>query len=89
MTGIPKRKRTGGPRTEEGKKLASANSVKTGAYSSMIVLPNENEQDFLDLQNLFVADFMPEDVAELSMVHELASIFGRSYASKNSKNLPL
>lgn len=71
---IPKRKRSGGPRTEDGKQLASANSVKTDAYSSMVVLPNENEQDFLDLQNQFVADFMPEDIAELSMVQELASI---------------
>lgn len=49
--------------------MASANSVKTGIYSSMIVLPNENEQDFLDLQNQFVSDFMPQYVAELSMVH--------------------
>ncbi len=32
----------------------------------MIVLPNENEQDFLDLQNQFVLDFMPQDIAELS-----------------------
>jgi hypothetical protein len=74
MVGIPKRKRSGGPRTEEGRSLASANSVKTGVYSSMIVLPNENEQDFLELQHQFVLDFMPHDVAELSMVHELAAI---------------
>jgi hypothetical protein len=74
MVGIPKRKRSGGPRSEEGKSLASANAIKTGAYSSMVVLPNENEQDFLDLQDRFVLDFMPQDIAELSMVHELAAI---------------
>lgn len=74
MVGIPKRKRSGGPKTEEGKSLASANSIKSGAYSSMIVLPNENEQDFLDLQNQFILDFMPQDISELSMVHELAAI---------------
>jgi hypothetical protein len=74
MVGIPKRKRSGGHTTEKGKSLASANSIKTGAYSSIIVLPNENEQDFLDLQNQFVLDFMPQDIAELSMVHELAAI---------------
>jgi hypothetical protein len=74
MVGIPKRKRSGGPRSEEGKSLASANAIKTGAYSSMVVLPNENEQDFLDLQDQFVLDFMPQYIAELSMVHELAAI---------------
>jgi len=74
MVGIPKRKRSGGPRTEEGRYMASVNSVKTGVYSSMIVLPNESEQEFLDLQHQFVLDFMPQDVAELSMVHELAAI---------------
>lgn len=74
MVGIPKRKRSGGPQSEGGKSVTSANSIKTGAYSALIVLPNENEQDFLDLQNQFVLDFMPQDISELSMVHELAAI---------------
>lgn len=74
MAGIPKRKRSGGPKTEEGKLSASANSLKSGTYASMIVLPGESEQDFLELQDQFVTDFMPEDIAELSMVHELAAI---------------
>ena len=39
-------KRTGGPKTEEGKSLASKNALKTGAYSALTVLPNENPEEF-------------------------------------------
>lgn len=71
---IPKSKRSGGPKTLSGKLKASKNALKTGAYSSMIVLPGESEEDFEKLHEQFINDFMPSDVAESAMVYELASL---------------
>jgi hypothetical protein len=67
-------KRSGGPKTAEGKKLASRNSLKTGAYSSLVVLPGEDEAEFHKLEDQFVSDFSPQDIAEASMVRELAVV---------------
>lgn len=71
MSNTP-RKRSGGPKTAEGKQLVSRNSLKTGAYSQMVVLPGEDEQAFNELQHQFLRDFAPQDVAETCMVHDLA-----------------
>jgi len=71
---MPKTKRGGGPKTAEGKASAAANSLKSGTYASVIVLPGESEQDFQALQDQFVNDFLPEDVVERALVHELAAI---------------
>lgn len=71
---IPKSKRSGGPKTSSGRLNASKNALKTGAYSSMIVLPGESEDDFEKLHEQFMNDFMPSDVAESAMVYELAGL---------------
>lgn len=67
-----KTKRGGGPKTPAGKLAASSNAIKTGAYSRHVVLPGENEQDFLELVDQFNRDFMPNDIAEAAIVRELA-----------------
>lgn len=67
-----KSKRGGGPKTPEGRLTASANAIKTGAYSRHVVLPGESEQDFQELLAQFNRDFLPSDVAEASIVRELA-----------------
>ena len=74
MTGTPKRKRSGGPRTSEGKISAAQNSLKTGAYSSLVVLPNESKEDFLKLQGQFIESLFPVGVAETAPVHDLTVI---------------
>jgi hypothetical protein len=71
---IPKSKRSGGPKTSSGRLNASKNALKTGAYSSMIVLPGESEEDFEKLHEQFMNDFIPSDVAESAMVYELAGL---------------
>jgi hypothetical protein len=71
---IPKSKRSGGPKTSSGRLHVSKNALKTGAYSSMIVLPGESEEDFEKLHEQFMNDFMPSDVAESAMVYELAGL---------------
>ena len=72
MTGVTKSSRSGGPKTPAGKAVASRNSLKTGSYSSLVVLPGENEEEFRELEAQFQADFQASGIVEASMVHELA-----------------
>lgn len=74
MIGIPKVKRSGGPRTQAGKASASQNSLKTGAYSSLVVLPSESEDDFLKLQSQFAESLYPVGIAETALIHDLTVI---------------
>lgn len=71
---IKNSKRSGGPKTAEGKLAISQNALKTGAYSNLAVLPNENPEEFNQLVDQFSHDFHPADVIENSLVHELATL---------------
>jgi hypothetical protein len=71
---IPKSKRSGGPKTEEGKLAVANNALKTGSYSLKTILPGESEEDFKQLQDQFVKDFLPKNVAESMIVHELSNL---------------
>jgi hypothetical protein len=67
----PKSNRSGGPRTDQGKLTSSKNALKSGAYSKQEILPFESQQEFDELKHLFIQDFRPHGVTELSLVHEL------------------
>ena len=67
----PKSRRSGGPRTAEGKISASQNALKAGTYSSQEVLPGENHQELLELEQYFREDFSPQGVTESALVHDL------------------
>ena len=69
---IRKSKRSGGPKTLEGKFASSRNAVKTGGYSAQIALSSEEEGEFKAFEDEFMNDFEPLGVVESSMVHELA-----------------
>jgi len=71
---IQKSNRSGGPKTAEGKLAVSNNALKTGSYSSRAVLPGESEEDFKQLQEQFLKDFLPKNVAESLIVLELSGI---------------
>ena len=79
MAGIPKTKRSGGPKTETGKAVASQNSLKTGIYSNVVVLPGEDESEYQQLENQFIKDFSPQDIAELTIVRELAVVVWKKH----------
>ena len=64
-------KRTGGPKTAAGKMASAKNAIKTGAYSTLIILPGESEKDFQELEEQFVRDFSPEDIVAATMVYNL------------------
>lgn len=74
MPALTKSNRTGGPRTAEGKVIAARNSIKTGVYSTQVVLPGESEEEFRELEQCLFEDFRPEGVAEALMVHDLTVI---------------
>ena len=65
-------KRTGGPKTKAGKMASAKNAIKSGAYSSLIILPGESERDFMELEDRFFHDFRPEDGVAATMVKNLA-----------------
>ena len=67
----PKSRRSGGPRTAQGKMVAAQNSIKTGAYVKQEVLPGEDLQEFEELKLCFIDDFKPQGVTEIALVHEL------------------
>jgi hypothetical protein len=69
-----KKKPSGGPKTAEGKLVASQNAIKTGAYASITVLPGEDQKQYEELEEQFFKDFSPSDLAESAMVRELTSL---------------
>ena len=80
---VTKSNRSGGPRTDEGKKIASINSLKTGAYSNTLILPGEDESQFRQIEDQFIRDFRPEDMAEIAMVRDLAVLAWKKIRLEN------
>ncbi|MBY0506772.1 MAG: hypothetical protein K2X03_22825 [Bryobacteraceae bacterium] len=62
-----------GPRTEAGKSRARLNAVKHGLTAKLPVLPFENEADFIELRDGFLADFAPRNTYEKFLVTQLAT----------------
>lgn len=80
---VAKSNRSGGPRSDEGKKITSQNALKTGAYSNTLILPGEDESQFRQIEDQFVRDFRPEDMAEIAMVRDLAVLAWKKIRLEN------
>jgi hypothetical protein len=80
---VAKSNRSGGPRSDEDKKIASSNALKTGAYSNTLILPGEDESQFRQIEDQFVRDFRPEDMAEIAMVRDLAVLAWKKIRLEN------
>lgn len=52
--------KSGGPKTLAGKTAASLNALRLGAYSSLMLLPNESKQDYQAFADALLADLQPE-----------------------------
>lgn len=77
MATVPKTQRkvrSGGPKTVEGKLASSRNAIKTGAYAVQALLPGESEQEFRELEQLFIDEFSPVGISERVSVHSLTMI---------------
>ena len=71
---LPKPPRSGGPRTAAGRQAVAGNALRTGAYATQVVLPGEDRAHFQELEQQFLHDFAPADVAQSALVHQLAVI---------------
>lgn len=80
---VTKSSRSGGPETDEGKKITSQNALKTGAYSNTLILPGEDESQFRQIEDQFVRDFHPEDMAEIAMERDLAVLAWKKIRLEN------
>ena len=69
---IPKSHRSGGPRTAAGLRAVAGNALRTGAYAAQVVLPGENPAHFQDLEQAFLNDFAPADIAEATATSQSA-----------------
>lgn len=74
MAGQRKSNRSGGPKTQVGKAIASQNSLKTGAYSQVDLLPHEDAREHAALEQLFIDDLRPVRVIEFELVQSLVKI---------------
>jgi hypothetical protein len=74
MAGQPKSTRSGGPKTQAGKLIASQNSLKAGAYSQVDLLPHEDAREHAALEQLFIDDLRPIGVVEYVLVLSLVKI---------------
>ena len=67
-------KKSGGPKSKPGKKVVSQNATKTGAYARSIVLSNEDKEAYNELVTRYMHEFQPSDMAETTMVNNLANL---------------
>jgi NADH:ubiquinone oxidoreductase subunit len=74
MAGSFRVKRSGGPRTENGKAVAARNSLKTGMYATAVVLPHEIPADFEALNESLLVELGAHGLLEASLVREIAVV---------------
>ena len=75
--------RLGGPKTDEGKQRSRANSLRHGLCSStLVVLPEENSQEYEEVLRGFRESFQPHHAAEDALVLRLAQAHWRSLRAR-------
>ena len=62
------------PQTAAGRQAVAGNALRTGAYAAQGVLPGEDPAHFQELEQQFLHDFAPADVAQSALVHQPAVI---------------
>ena len=60
-----------GPITEEGKKRISGNAIKTGFYSTHLILPGESEEEFLNLKETLYTQLGSKNLISEYLIHDL------------------
>lgn len=70
-TSMRARKSTG-PITEAGKKRISSNAIKTGFYSTHLILPGESEEEFLHLKETLINQLGSKDLITEYLIHDLS-----------------
>src|SRR6185295_14469435 len=60
-----------GPRSEPGKRRSSRNALKTGMYSSEVLLSNDNPDDYTHLLDSYAAEWNPVGQSETDLLIEM------------------
>jgi hypothetical protein len=66
-----------GPRTPEGKEIASRNSLKHGLTSQQVVLPWEHPEEFAAVEASITAEYKPATEQETRQLQQVAQNFWR------------
>lgn len=61
-----------GPKTPEGKSVSSQNATKHGCCSNKLILPDEDEQEWLALKQGWMDDYDPHTHAARALVYDAA-----------------
>jgi hypothetical protein len=61
-----------GPKTPEGKARSAQNARTHGLTSKQLFLPGENQEEFVQLREEWIAQYAPESAAEVELVEQLA-----------------
>jgi hypothetical protein len=61
-----------GPKTPEGKKLASLNAVRHGLTGQMVVMPTEDPAAYQSHLKSFIVEYDPKGATESNLVQALA-----------------
>jgi len=83
VAGLPKSRRSGGPKTAAGKLAASRNSLKSGVYSTQEILPGEDPTHFQNLKEQFVNYLHPQGATEDILVYSLVVIAWKKLRLQN------
>ncbi|MBK9440002.1 MAG: hypothetical protein IPN53_01330 [Comamonadaceae bacterium] len=83
---IPKRSRSGGPRTPAGKQAISLNALKTGAYAKHVVLPGESAAEFEQLLASLQKDFNPRNLVEQALIADVANILWKKWRFESASH---
>ena len=71
---IETKKRGGGPKTPAGRRRSSWNRLRHGLFSEALLLPNESQENFDHLREMYLESFQPVGFVELELVDELVAI---------------
>ena len=69
--------KSSGPRTLRGKSLAKMNALKHGMRAAQILIPGEDEREFVDLRQRLFEDLQAEGALEIELFHGIVVDFWR------------
>jgi hypothetical protein len=70
-------KRSGGPRTPEGKASSSKNALKTGVFAKHLLLPDDSPEEFGRLRSEVHDEWRAVGLTEKSLVERLVALLWR------------
>ena len=84
-------KKSTGPKSEDGKLQTAGNAVKHGILSQRLILPGEDQRDFIHLQDDLRLSLRPVGALELILVEKIAAVIWKQkrLTAANSASIQL